>query len=176
MCSCSSRIVVLTPTVLCCAALLRPQIAVWLHPTASLLCPRTKGVQSTGPSTTQHSNAPLAALAVHAQQPRHLRMSGLQPTSAASNHLGQLRFREELMHELLKQLPPEEMPHRASARPNAATALAKDHFPERTAMERRCAQCCGGHQGRRVESTFICNACGVHLCIGECFAAYHAQQ
>ena len=176
MCSCSSRIVVLTPTVLCCAALLRPQIAVWLHPTASLLCARTKGVQSTAPSTTQHSNAPLAALAMHAQQMRHLRSSGLQPTSAAVQHLGQLRFREDLMHELLEQLPRDQKPQRAGIRPNPATALAKDHFPERTAVERRCAQCCGGRQGRRVESTFICNACGVHLCIGECFAAYHAQQ
>ncbi len=78
--SCSSRIVVLTPTVLCCAALLRPQIAVWLHPTASLLCPRTKERESTAPSTTHYREAPLAALAMHAQQTRHLRSSGLQPT------------------------------------------------------------------------------------------------
>jgi hypothetical protein len=173
MCSCSSRIVVLTPTLLCCAALLRPQIAVWLHPTASLLCSRTNAVQSAAPSTSHYSDAPLAALAVHAQQTRHLQCFVLQPTSAASHHPGQLRFREELMHELLKQLPPEEKPHRASARPNPATALAKDHYLERVHADRDCVHC--SQRGtQRVRSTFICHRCQVHLCCGACFAMYHS--
>jgi hypothetical protein len=103
-------------------------------------------------------------------------VNAFQLWSTENQHARQLDFRDQLMRQLAEQLPPEQKPHRASTRPNSATALAKDHFPERTAVERRCAQCCSGRQGRRVESSFICNACGVHLCIGECFAAYHAQQ
>ena len=173
MCSCSSRIVVLAPTLLCCAALLRPQIAVWLHPTASVLCSRSNAVQSPAPSISHYREAPLAVLANHAQQTRHLQCFVLQPTSAASHHPGQLRFREELMHELLAQLSPDQKPQRASARPNPAHSMAKDHFPKHTELERECVLC-RQQSGNRKRSRIICAECGVHLCIGECFSLYHA--
>ena len=95
--------------------------------------------------------------------------------SRGQQHLGQLRFREELMHELSKQLPADQKPHRASRRPHAADCLAKDHYPARVQADRDCAQCSQRGQ-RRQRSSFICHACGVHLCIGDCFAAYHAEQ
>ena len=173
MCSCSSRIVVLTPTVLCCAALLRRQIPVWPHLTASRLCSRTNAVQSPAPSISHYKEAPLAVLANRAQQSCHLPRSSLQPTSAASHHPGQLRFREELMHELLAQLPPEQKPQRAGARPNPATALAKDHYPEHTDSRGDCVVC-SDRSVERTRSRFICAECGVHLCIGKCFSAYHS--
>lgn len=173
ICSCSTCIVVLTSTDLCCAALLQPQITVWPHPTPSLLCPCTNSVQFTAPSTTHCREAPLAALANRAQQSRHLPRSSLQPTSAASHHPGQLRFREELMHELLAQLPPDQQPQRASARPNPAESLAKDHYSEHSSTCRACVTCSDRVAGKRTETRYVCHACGVHLCIGACFSSYH---
>ena len=95
--------------------------------------------------------------------------------SRGQQHPGQLRFREELMLELLKQLPEDQRPHRASRRPHAANCLAKDHYPDRLPADRDCAQCSQRGQ-RRQRSSFICHACGVHLCIGDCFAEYHAEE
>ena len=103
-------------------------------------------------------------------------INAFQLWSKGQQHLGQLRFREELMHELLQQLPPDLKPQRAGARPNPATALAKNHYLERAGTERRCALCSSTGAGTRAESRFLCQACGVHLCVGECFAAYHAGQ
>lgn len=88
-------------------------------------------------------------------------------------HASQLPFREELMHELLKQLPPEQKPHRASRRPNPADSPAKDHYPEHTDLERDCSVCSIQSQNRK-RTRIICAACGVHLCIGQCFSQYHA--
>jgi hypothetical protein len=93
--------------------------------------------------------------------------------SIGQQHPSQLDFRMELMHELLAQLPAEQKPHRASRRPNPATALAKNHFPQHTELERDCVLC-SQQSGNRKRSRIICAECGVHLCIGECFSLYHA--
>jgi Transposase IS4 len=93
--------------------------------------------------------------------------------SNGQQHPGQLRFREELMLELLKQLPPEHTPRKRGAGLHPAHALASEHFPERAGSERDCVEC--SHQpDRRVQSRFICHACQVHLCIGDCFSHHHA--
>lgn len=172
--SCSSRIVVLTPTVLCCAALLRRQIAVWPHLTASRPCSRTNAVQSPAPPISYYKEAPLAVLANRAQQSCHLPRSSLQPTSAASQHPGQLRFREELMHQLLEQLPPDVKPRRHGGRPPPPNAPASIHSSELVAEERDCKQCSHRPQ-KRTRTNYVCSACQVHLCLGECFRAYHAS-
>lgn len=87
----------------------------------------------------------------------------------------QLRFRQELMHELLTQLPPEQKPQRASARPNPFTALAKDHYPQHTNAIGDCKQC-SSRAAVRKRSHVICAECGVHLCLGACFFQYHAGE
>lgn len=93
--------------------------------------------------------------------------------SNGQQHPGQLRFREELMLELLKQLPPEHTPRKRGAGLHPAHALASEHFPKRAGSERDCVEC--SHQpDRRVQSRFICHACQVHLCIGDCFSHHHA--
>ena len=85
----------------------------------------------------------------------------------------QLDFREQLMHELAAQLPVDQKPHRSSGRPNPADSLAKDHYSVRSDVERQCAVC--NHKPvLRVETRFICAACQVHLCVGDCFAQYHS--
>jgi len=100
-------------------------------------------------------------------------INAFQLWSKGQQHPGQLRFREELMHELLKQLPPEYTPRKSGAGLHPAHALASEHFPERAGSERDCVEC--SHQpDRRVQSRFICHACQVHLCIGDCFSHHHA--
>jgi len=101
-------------------------------------------------------------------------VNAFQLWSKGQQHPGQLRFREELMHELLKQLPPEQRPQRAAARPNPATALAKNHYPEHTAS-RGDGAACSSHSEKRSTSRVICAECGVHLCIGACFSLYHSD-
>jgi len=100
-------------------------------------------------------------------------INAFQLWSKGQQHRGQLRFREELMHELLQQLPPEQMPNRASRRPNPADSPARDHYPERSELERDCVQC-SQQSKQRKRSRIVCAKCGVHLCIGECFSHYHA--
>ena len=106
-------------------------------------------------------------------RPGYLTSTALQPTSVAQEHPGQLPFREELMYELLKQLPSEQKPHRASRRPSAADSLAKDHFPELVQTPRDCEQC-SLQSKKRVRSSYICHTCRVHLCCSACFGLYHA--
>jgi hypothetical protein len=88
-------------------------------------------------------------------------------------HASQLRFREDLMHELLKQLPTEHMPRKRGAGLHPAHALASEHFPEHVSEKRDCVDC--SHRPEtRTQSRLICHACQVHLCAGQCFSRYHA--
>jgi hypothetical protein len=87
----------------------------------------------------------------------------------------QLDFREQLMHELVAELPADQKPQREGRRPKAADVLAKDHYLEHSDVERECAMCSHRRAGQRTETRFICQACGVHLCIGQCFSNYHAS-
>jgi len=102
-------------------------------------------------------------------------VNAFQLWSKGRTHHGQLRFREELMHELLKQLPSENAPrpHGGGLRP--ARALASEHFTMRVDEKRDCA-CCSHRPAARVQTHYVCAACHVHLCIGECFAQYHSKQ
>jgi len=104
----------------------------------------------------------------------YLSFTVLQPTSVAQHRPNQLDFRMRLMHELVAQLPADQRPQRASKRPNPADSLAKDHYLEHSDVERECAMCSHRRAGQRTETRFICQACGVHLCIGQCFSSYHA--
>jgi hypothetical protein len=93
--------------------------------------------------------------------------------SIGQQHPSQLDFREQLMHELLAQLPAEQKPHRARRRPNPAESPAKDHYIERSSTCRECAVCSDRQAGQRIETRYICHSCGTHLCIGQCFSIYH---
>ena len=101
-------------------------------------------------------------------------INAFQLWSKGQQHRGQLRFREELMLELVQQLPPEPKPQRASARPNPATALAQKHYPLSTLQDLDCQQCSQRDHARK-RSRITCAECGVHLCIGACFSLYHSN-
>jgi hypothetical protein len=85
----------------------------------------------------------------------------------------QLDFREQLMHALVMLLGSNREAVQASRGVNASVALAKEHYITRVEEERDCAVC--SHQPRhRMRTHYICAKCHVHLCIGKCFAHYHA--
>jgi len=93
--------------------------------------------------------------------------------SIGQHHPSQLDFREQLMHELLEQVPADDRPRQHGGHPRAAGASANDHFTEAAGGEGDCVQC-SHRPGQRVRSSFVCHACRAHLCIGECFALYHS--
>jgi Transposase IS4 len=94
--------------------------------------------------------------------------------SIGQHHPSQLAFREQLMHELIKQLPHDQMPQRANKRPRACDSLVKDHYPEHSDREWDCIECSNQTENRK-RSRIICAQCSVHLCIGRCFASYHSN-
>jgi hypothetical protein len=84
----------------------------------------------------------------------------------------QLDFRIQLMHELAAEFHSQPTTSIKSAAANLGSALAKDHYITHAALRGDCKQCSKPPQNR-AQSKFICNACGVHLCIGECFRDFH---
>jgi len=93
--------------------------------------------------------------------------------SMGQHRPSQLDFREQLMHELLEQLPPEDKPRKQGGQPPPSHAAATIHSSELAAEERDCKQC-SHRPGNRKQTNYICGACHVHLCLGQCFRAYHA--
>jgi hypothetical protein len=98
-------------------------------------------------------------------------INAFQLRSIGQDRPSQLRFREELMHELLKQLPAEQKPQRRSRRRKAADSLTKDQYPEHTHSRGDCAAC-SNRSRKRATSRVICAKCGGHLCLSACFSWY----
>jgi len=94
--------------------------------------------------------------------------------SIGQQHPNQLRFREELMHELLEQLPTDDKPREHGGHPPRPNAPATIHSSELAAEERDCKHCSYRPENRK-QTNYICGACQVHLCLGDCFRAYHAD-
>ena len=163
----------LTPLLFCCATPLRLYSYRSAIPIPALLDHRTEGTQQVAPLTTSHREAPLAAFTTHILHTGQLPSSDRRPRSSRRIRPSQLDFREQLMHQLLQQLPPEQKPHRASKRPNPADSPAKDHYSLLTSVDRDCVQCSDRARIRR-RTNFICVACQVHVCCGECFSQWHA--
>ena len=86
----------------------------------------------------------------------------------------QLEFREKLMNELVKQLPAEQRPRKHGGHPPPPNSLAKIHSSELSTEKRDCKRC-SQRPENRIQTHYICSSCQVHLCLGECFRAYHEQ-
>jgi len=86
----------------------------------------------------------------------------------------QLQFRELLMRELMLQLPAEQKPRQHGAALKPTHALASEHFSIHADTERDCNLCSHRPDNRKL-TRFVCAACGVHLCIGDCFSQYHSH-
>jgi hypothetical protein len=92
--------------------------------------------------------------------------------SMGQHHPSQLDFREQLMHELVRQLPADQHPRKHGGVHPVGELLAKNHYPQHSETAGDCAQC-SDQSSIRHRSRHICAGCGVHLCIGECFSLYH---
>jgi hypothetical protein len=101
-------------------------------------------------------------------------VNAFQLWSRGMGRRDQLDFRIRLMHELFEQLPPEAHPRVGGSLHPDAHALAKDHSSELVAEERDCKQCSHRPDDRH-QTNYVCSGCGVHLCLGECFRAYHTR-
>jgi hypothetical protein len=86
----------------------------------------------------------------------------------------QLAFRQQLMHELVYLFGANRNAIQVSRGANVSVALAKDHYPEHSGVQRDC-KVCSKQPLHRKTSMIICHSCQVHLCIGECFALFHAR-
>jgi hypothetical protein len=84
-----------------------------------------------------------------------------------------LTFRMQLARELMECLPPDRRPRCTDPPPPRDATLAREHYTVLLPGVGDCKQCSARAQ-RRMRSQYGCAKCGVHLCIGECFAAYHA--
>lgn len=83
-------------------------------------------------------------------------------------------FRIQLYSELAQAHLKEKGAHAESVAGARGVALAKDHYSTRAHSQKDCVVC--SHQpDHRVTTTYVCAACGVHLCIGECFRSYHSK-
>lgn len=87
----------------------------------------------------------------------------------------QLDFREQLMHSLVKIFGSKREAVQASRGANAAVALAQHHYSTPVAEQRDCVVC-SSSSPQRARPAYTCHACKVHLCVGRCFALYHARQ
>jgi hypothetical protein len=85
-----------------------------------------------------------------------------------------LAFREQLMLQLMNQLPADQRPQRGSLLPPHVNSLAHIHYSVHAEVARDC-KWCSNRLLERKETRFICAECKVHLCIGNCFASYHAH-
>jgi hypothetical protein len=93
--------------------------------------------------------------------------------SLGQQHPSQLDFREQLMHQLVEQLPANQQPRKHGAGLHLTQALASEHYLEQVDERRDCVMC--SHQPEnRMRTQLICHSCKVHLCVGLCFARYHA--
>jgi hypothetical protein len=90
------------------------------------------------------------------------------------SQLRQLHFREQLMLQLMEQLPEERRPHRHAAGPSVASAPHLIHYSQHSYLTGDCAHCSHGREQRK-RTHYICAACKVHLCIGACFFAHHSN-
>jgi hypothetical protein len=84
-----------------------------------------------------------------------------------------LTFRMQLAHELMECLPPNRRPQRTTHPSPGGASLAKQHYTVLLPGPGDCEQC-SARPHCRVRSQYGCAKCGVHLCIGACFAAYHS--
>jgi hypothetical protein len=84
-----------------------------------------------------------------------------------------LDFRIQLARELIDCLPPDRRPQQGAQPAPGGASLAKDHYSLFTRERGDCKRC-SRQPDHRVTTHYICAKCRTRLCVGACFAAYHA--
>lgn len=82
-------------------------------------------------------------------------------------------FREMLMNELVTSSG-------VAPSPSVITSAVSDlscimHYSIYTPDKRYCAECPQGSENPH-QTNYVCKACNIHLCVGECFAIYHKRK
>ena len=103
-----------------------------------------------------------------------------------SGTLSPLKFREQLIHDIIVKYKAEECQVRCGAhgqggvRGDCELRLVGHHFPSyvedtnsKKKSSRRCVVC--KKHGKRKETRFICKDCDVGLCAVPCFKDYHCK-
>jgi hypothetical protein len=93
--------------------------------------------------------------------------------SVGQGRVSQLDFREQLMLQLMEQLPAEQRPHMHAAGPRASAVLAKDHYSLIANVPSECIVC-SDRSAQRKQTRWTCSGCGKHMCAGECFHLHHS--
>jgi hypothetical protein len=94
--------------------------------------------------------------------------------SIGQDRPSQLDFRIQLMHQLMEQLPSDQLPRKHGGAHPPAGSLPKSHYSLHSSEEGHC-KVCNDRPANRKQTRFICAACSVHLCVGDCFATYHGK-
>jgi len=89
-------------------------------------------------------------------------------------HVGHLRFREQLLHQIAA-LFPSSRTHVQPDVPREQRMHRAGHYPKKTTARGTCVHCTHGRAGRSV-TRFKCELCDKHLCIDPCFKEYHEGQ
>jgi hypothetical protein len=85
-----------------------------------------------------------------------------------------LDFRLMLMNELAAMYLSDQSASQAKSAYQSNISLAKDHYSILTDNRKDCVVC--SHQpANRVRIQYICAACDKHMCVGNCFRAYHEK-
>ena len=110
-------------------------------------------------------------------------------TQAGKKPLSHLKFRLQIIRDIVTKYGPELPPRRSPGRPSAVAACARytpGHFPKeipstekKANPTKRCVVCSQkrGHRGKPVwkESRYMCKLCLVASCVVPCFEKYHTQ-
>ncbi len=83
-----------------------------------------------------------------------------------------LRFRFQLMDQLVSLVTPSTSSSIKSKPQKSGIKKASEHYPVSAKKTGQCVQCYSRDENRK-RSSYVCVACNVHLCIGECFGLYH---
>jgi hypothetical protein len=87
----------------------------------------------------------------------------------------QLDFRISLMRELVAEWLKGKAAESNTPEPDRELPLACVHFSESKQKERDCNYCSDRGE-KRVQTCYFCAACQKHLCLGTCFAKFHAKK
>jgi len=86
----------------------------------------------------------------------------------------QLHFKEQLITELTTEHDQQRNMQREAQAHNAHIPAATEHYTIISDTDRDCKEC--SHQpDQRKRTRFICHACNIHLCLGDCFKSYHLK-
>jgi hypothetical protein len=88
------------------------------------------------------------------------------------NKKNHLSFREDLMHALVEDYQSSKTTLLQSNTSVSAKMMSISHFSKLTKVIGDCSHC-SKQPNERKRTLYVCAACNLHMCVGECFYLYH---